>query len=109
MEIFDGAGVNQNEVEKLRNFFLELFRPRANFGAKKKVELQTFVLEGHPNPPINGPGNQVKLNLKNEGKKLQGVSRSGNLLLFGGRYSEGELHLDLLIDFRALPIFYFYG
>ncbi len=48
MEIFDGAGVNQNEVEKFRNFFLELFRPRANFGAKEKVELQTFVLDGHP-------------------------------------------------------------
>ncbi len=50
MEIFDGAGVvNQNEVEKFRKNFLKLFRPRANFGAKEKVELQNFVLEGHPN------------------------------------------------------------
>ena len=50
MEIFDRVGVNQNEVEKLRKIFLQLFRSRANFGAKEKVELQTFVLEGHPNP-----------------------------------------------------------
>ncbi len=37
------------------SFFLELFRPRANFGAKEKVELQTFVLEGHPNVTITSP------------------------------------------------------
>ena len=47
--IFDGARVNQNKVEKFLKIFLELFRPKANFGAKEKVELQTFVLEGHPN------------------------------------------------------------
>ena len=49
MEIFDGAGVNQNEGEKFRKFFLELFRPGVNFDAKEEVELQTFVLAGHPN------------------------------------------------------------
>ena len=27
---------------------IELFRPRVTFDATEKVELQTFVLEGHP-------------------------------------------------------------
>ena len=48
MEIFDSAGLKDPEVEKFRNFFLGLFRPRVNFESKEKVELKTFVLEGHP-------------------------------------------------------------
>ena len=28
--------------------YLKLSRPRFNFGAKQKSELQNFVLEGHP-------------------------------------------------------------
>ncbi len=43
MEIFDGAGVNDTKIEKFQKKILELFRPRANFGGKEKVELQTFV------------------------------------------------------------------
>ena len=43
-EFFDGAGVNDTEVEKLRLSFLELFRPRVNFSAKPKVEVKNFVL-----------------------------------------------------------------
>ena len=53
MEIFDGAGVNDTLVEKFRNFLLEIFRPRVNFGARPKVELQTFVLEGHPSVSLS--------------------------------------------------------
>ena len=51
-EIFDGAGVNKNEVERFKKNFLELSRPRVNFGAKEKVELQTFVLAGHPREKV---------------------------------------------------------
>ncbi len=47
MEIFKGAGVKHHDVEKFWKLVLVLFRPKVNFGAKQKVELQTFVLEGH--------------------------------------------------------------
>ena len=48
MEIFKGAGVKHHDVEKFWKLVLVLFRPKVNFGAKQKVELQTFVLERHP-------------------------------------------------------------
>ena len=47
-EIFDGVSVKDTKFEKFWKFVLELFMPRVNFGEKEKVELQTFVLEGHP-------------------------------------------------------------
>ncbi len=34
---------------KIPKIFFELFRPRVNFGRRQKVDLQNFVLEGHPN------------------------------------------------------------
>ena len=41
-------GVRDPEVGKFWKK-IELSRPRFNFGAKQKSELQNFVLEGHPN------------------------------------------------------------
>ncbi len=48
VETFDGMWVTDPWIEKFRKTFLWLFRARANNGAKQKVKLQTFVLEGHP-------------------------------------------------------------
>ena len=48
MEIFDDMGVRDPEVGKFQKNNLKLSRPRFNFGAKQKSELQNFVLEGHP-------------------------------------------------------------
>ncbi len=52
MEIFDDMGVRGPEVEKFQKNYLKLSRPRFNFGAKQKSELQNFVLEGHPNEQV---------------------------------------------------------
>ncbi len=40
---------NLPTLGKFRKNNLKLSRPRFNFGAKQKSELQNFVLEGHPN------------------------------------------------------------
>ena len=45
-EIFDGMGAKDPPPPPKK---IELFRPRVNFDTKEKVELLTFVLEGHPN------------------------------------------------------------
>ncbi len=56
MEIFDDAGVKDPNVRKFLKKILDSFRPRVNFGAKQKVELQIFVLKGHPtHPPVWNP------------------------------------------------------